>query len=110
MKAIGIDYFEQSRKLYGDGTKSLKERINPQRFYSCEQDEVKRPNGKGWAVAGLCPFHDDTKAGSFHVNLESGGFKCFSCEASGGDVIAYTMKRYGLSFIAAKMRLEKDWG
>ena len=110
MKAVGFEHFDRTRKLYGDSVSTLKQSISPQTFYACEQGEVKRPNGKGWAEAGLCPFHDDTRAGSFYVNMESGGFKCFSCKTSGGDVITYTMKRYGLSFIAAKLRLQIDWG
>ncbi len=109
MKAIGSGYFNQTRKLYGDNTKTLKQRINPQTFYESEQDQVKRANGKGWAEAGLCPFHDDNKAGNFYVNLNSGGFHCFSCASKGGDVIAYTVQRYGLGFVDAMKRLEKDW-
>ena len=41
----------------------------------------KWPDAKGdyWA---LCPFHHDTRSGSFSVGPK--GYKCFSCEAGGG--------------------------
>lgn len=31
----------------------------------------------------LCPFHDDKKAGSFFINIQSGMYHCFSCGAKG---------------------------
>ncbi len=34
----------------------------------------------------LCPYHDDHKAGSFSVNLETGMNFCFSCGTGGGFV------------------------
>ncbi|MBT9097655.1 hypothetical protein KFZ76_08035 [Methylovulum psychrotolerans] len=64
----------------------------------------------GWNDGGLCPFHADNRAGSFRVNLETGAFKCFSCGAGGGDVIAFTMTLYGLKFADALARLADDWG
>ena len=51
----------------------------------------------GWAEGGLCPFHDDQKAGSFRVH-EDGGYICYSCEAKGGDIIAFVMARYNCTF------------
>jgi DNA primase len=52
----------------------------------------------------LCPFHPDTNP-SFAINLEGGGFFCFSCGEKGGDVVDFVMKRYGMSFKAAALSL-----
>ena len=52
-----------------------------------------------WRTA-LCPFHDD-KSPSLRINIRNGAFKCFVCEAKGGDIIAFHMKRHSLPFIEA---------
>jgi DNA primase len=45
---------------------------------------------------GCCPFHHE-KSPSFHVNTQTGLWKCFGCGA-GGDVFDYVMKRENLDF------------
>lgn len=42
-----------------------------------------RPVGAGPVVRAFCPFHGSDKQRSLRVNLETGHFKCFSCEAWG---------------------------
>lgn len=49
-----------------------------------------------WVKARCC-FHDD-HVPSLSVNLKTGQFKCFACGASGGDVLAFQMLRYGQDF------------
>jgi DNA primase len=89
---------------------ALKEAIHPHDFYLREQNLSRFAHKSGgWSLAGICPFHDDTKAGSFKVNLETGAFKCWSCGASGGDIIAFLQKRDGLSFIEALRNLSQEW-
>jgi len=92
-------------------SETVKQRIDPFAFYVREQDLAgqDRPNGC-WMVAGLCPFHTDRFEGSFHVNLVSGGFNCFSCHAKGGDVISYTRQKYQLGFKPALSKLVSEWG
>ena len=34
--------------------------------------------GKGGQIAGLCPFHEDTKP-SLKVNVDKNIFNCFAC-------------------------------
>jgi len=88
----------------------LKSNIDPYQFYHSEQNlQNFSSKSGGWAIAGLCPFHDDRNAGSFKVNLETGAFKCWSCGASGGDIIAFLQKRDDLSFLEALQKLAKDW-
>jgi hypothetical protein len=57
-----------------------------------------RPS-QGW-VSALCCFHED-KRPSLHINLATGGYFCFSCQASGGDVIDFLRQRYSLDFRGA---------
>ncbi|MCP4355736.1 MAG: hypothetical protein GY793_08945, partial [Proteobacteria bacterium] len=35
------------------------------------------------------PFHADKKAGSFYINARNGAFKCHSCGAKGGSLLAF---------------------
>ena len=78
---------------------------SPAHYYHSELGT--RLNGSGW-VSAKCPFHDD-KSPSLGVNLEHGGYRCHCCGASGGDVLAFHMARYGLSFRAAAEALGA-WG
>jgi hypothetical protein len=75
-------------------------------FYQSELGELCRPDRNGWVrpKAG-CPFHVSKSKTSFHVNLDTGGFYCFRCDAKGGDVIEFIRQRYGLSFSDALKRL-----
>ena len=56
--------------------------------------------GTGEWHSTLCVFHDD-KSPSLRINSKSGAFKCFVCDAKGGDVLAFHMQRHSLSFINA---------
>ena len=64
----------------------------------------------GWNDAGLCIFHADTKTGSFRVNTETGAFKCYSCGAKGGDILAFEMEKNGLNFTDALKKISEEWG
>ncbi len=87
----------------------IKAAINPVDFYHHELPDSKLKR-HGWNDAGLCPFHPDNNAGSFKVNIETGAFKCFACNTSGGDIIAFTMALHGLEFKGALHKLANDWG
>ena len=85
-----------------DTADTLKARLRPLDFYAVELPGLPKPKrSAGWADGGLCPFHDDHRRGNFRVNLSTGAFKCFACQANGGDIIAFAMVRYGLSFTDA---------
>jgi len=85
----------------------LKNRISPEYYYSQHLNGVfGKHTGNGWHTwNGLCPFHGDTKPGSFVVNRESGAFKCFSCGTNGGDILSFHMNMYNLSFNATFRQL-----
>lgn len=57
----------------------------------------------GSSYIGLCPFHNE-KTPSFSVSPKRGIFKCFGC-GEGGDVIRFVMKRDGVSFYDAVVKL-----
>lgn len=52
----------------------------------------------------ICPFHDD-KTPSLSINTQKGCFKCFTCDAKGGDLITFHMKLKGIGFIDACKQL-----
>jgi hypothetical protein len=90
---------------------TIKGSINPNDFYLREQNLHSFGHGSGqWAIAGLCPFHDDKKHGSFKINLITGAFRCWSCGACGCDIIAFIQKRDGLEFIDTLRKSCSDWG
>jgi hypothetical protein len=76
----------------------------PSSFYEQELGRLTRPNRKGWAQT-RCPFHESRSGKSLAVNLDSGGFYCFGCEARGGDVVSFVRLRCGLSFKEACQQL-----
>lgn len=88
----------------------IKASILPADFYQHELPDMPCTLKFGWQDGGLCPFHSDNHAGSFRVHLDTGAFCCFSCGAKGGDIIAFTMQRDGLTFSSALKRLASDWG
>lgn len=88
----------------------IKASIPPLDFYRAELNGLRIENRRRWIDGGLCPFHDDTKSGSFRVNMVTGAFNCFACGHSGGDIIAFTRLLYDLSFPDALARLTQDWG
>ena len=90
-------YSSQSRR-----TNFLRERLpEPLQYYEEELPDLT-VRGK-WAQARCC-FHRDTNP-SLSVNVESGGFVCFACDAKGGDVLAFHRLRYQLSFRDAAIQL-----
>ena len=50
-----------------------------------------------------CDFHDGSD--SMRVNTSNGAWVCMSCNAKGGDVLAYHMAANGTDFIAAAKEL-----
>ncbi|MBT6980834.1 MAG: hypothetical protein HOA05_01215 [Candidatus Marinimicrobia bacterium] len=87
----------------------IKEVISPLYFYQSQLPSLTHQRS-GWVNGGLCPFHHDHKAGSFFINIDTGAFNCFSCQAKGGDVIAFTMLINGIGFTDALHQLARDWG
>ena len=58
-----------------------------------------RFNASGWAQV-RCTFHEDGHA-SLSIHCERGAFRCFTCGARGGDMLAFEMLRSGADFKSA---------
>ena len=86
----------------------LKSRINAAIFYSTELGH-ELPDKQGQWVSRLCPFHSDTRP-SLRILLPDGAFRCMACGARGGDIIAFTQKKYQMRFPAALEYLARVYG
>lgn len=64
--------------------------------------KLQGPRSAKWKTT-RCEFHDGSD--SMRVNLASGGWCCMACGESGGDVLAYEMKRTGADFVTAAKSL-----
>jgi len=78
---------------------------SPAEYYQGQGIYLKRSSE--W-TSTLCPFHED-KRPSLRINTKSGGYICMSCHEKGGDVLAFHMKKFDLSFKEACVALEA-WG
>ncbi len=69
-----------------------------------------RPAGARLAV--YCPFHKGGKERnpSLMMDLKDGHYKCFTCGAKGGDVIAFYRTVTGAGFMEALKELGKHHG
>jgi DNA primase len=68
---------------------------------------IKRRSPNGWAETdALCTFHDDRRAGSVTLNLATGRYRCFSCNAS-YSALDFLMRKSGLSIAEAIARLKE---
>lgn len=80
-----------------DRKEQILRRLNFEAFYRGELQDLKPARGD--EVLALCPFHDDTNP-SLSINLKTGLFNCFACEAK-GDVFAFYQRRHGCDFKTA---------
>ena len=85
---------------------NLKATLSPIQFFLEEVERFEPRREHGWINSGLCPFHTDTRTGSFSVSLDSGAFHCFSCGTAGGDIISFYRLKYCLGFMDALRDLE----
>jgi hypothetical protein len=80
---------------------------SPIAFYERELGRLSRPS-RSWASAP-CPFHNHDhgkkRRSAFAVRLDTGGFKCLSCDAHGGGIVDFVMLRDHLSFKEAAIKL-----
>lgn len=71
--------------------------LNVENFYKSIIPSLKT-NGKPDAL-GLCPFHEDQHP-SLSVNVQTGLYRCFSCDAK-GDVFTFYQRLKGVDFPTA---------
>ena len=65
---------------------------------------------KGRSYLGLCPFHNDTKLGSFVVTPHKGIFKCFTCDGVAGDAIKFVSLYRGVNYVEATFQIALEYG
>ena len=84
---------------------------SPDLFYQSELllPTLKPNPEKRWTKAGTCPFCDSCRPNRFVINLESGAFKCSSCGAKGGGIIAFRMRRHDICFRVALDSIRDEW-
>jgi len=108
----GKEYLKAVTELYSTTPRAdvhaIKAAVDPCEFYRYELPKIKTTRAQ-WVNGGLCPFHDDNKPGSFFVNTDTGAYRCFSCGARGGDIIAFIQQRDGLTFQEAIDLLASEW-
>lgn len=111
LNAIDARLADMNRRASRIRVEVLKQAIAPADFYREELGIMQISRTRcGWMIGGICPFHNDRRPGSFKFNTLSGAFKCFSCGASGGDILAFVMQRDDVSFPEALEGLASDWG
>lgn len=69
----------------------------PRAFYQREFGSGLGKERRNWAQTKCC-FHDGKSKTSLSLNMDGGGFKCFSCGAHGGDLVAFVCLRYRVDF------------
>lgn len=74
----------------------------PADYYEGRRLTLKGPKNAVWKTT-RCEFHGG--ANTMNIHTLSGGFHCWNCPASGGDVVAYEMLIAGVSFEEAARRL-----
>jgi 5S rRNA maturation endonuclease (ribonuclease M5) len=81
-------------------------RLDFRALYAKELGPLKY--GRGDQAMARCPFHDDTTP-SLSLNLQSGLWQCFGCQA-GGDVFSFIQKKYKTDFQGALALLAQEAG
>ncbi|NWK77225.1 CHC2 zinc finger domain-containing protein [Aquitalea sp. LB_tupeE] len=74
---------------------------DPQAYFEAQGMKLR---GRGAWRMTKCVFHDDSRA-SLSVNVHTGAFRCHSCQASGGDVLAFHRLLTGKGFREAAAEL-----
>lgn len=72
-------------------------------YYSRYISDLGKPGPDGWTENSRCPFHEE-KNGSFGVNINTGAYRCFGCDAQ-GDLFKFHMSQTGLDFQPTVMGL-----
>ena len=64
---------------------------------------------RGRHLMGLCPFHPDTKIGSFVVTPDKNIWECFT-EGIGGNAVKFVMMERDISYLEAVFQLGREYG
>lgn len=104
--AAGLDHY---RRLFGSpryGRKVDRNSLPSPLTYLCERVGLRTTPRRAWASI-RCPVHKngDERNPSMRVSLVDGHFRCMTCGASGGDIIALHRLVSGFSSVEAVLDL-----
>lgn len=90
---------------------AIKAAIDPGAYYRERYPELPhlKPGRDGWTRNLPCPHHEDPNP-SFGINLTTGAFRCFGCDANGGSVIDAEILATGCTFDEARAALAARYG
>ncbi|MDP2416198.1 MAG: CHC2 zinc finger domain-containing protein [Hydrogenophaga sp.] len=71
---------------------------DPTTYFEDRGHKLSGPARAKWKTTN-CTFHGGSD--SMRVNTATGAWVCMSCDAKGGDVLAFEMQHAGLDFVAA---------
>ncbi len=60
--------------------------------YGLMQGATEKPTKRGMELRIRCPFHED-KTPSLSLNVDTGRFHCFGCNAKGGDILDFVVTK-----------------
>lgn len=75
---------------------------DPASYFEAQGLKLTGPRSAKWKTTA-CQFHGGSD--SMRINMHSGGWCCMSCNAKGGDVLAYEIHLHGSEFQAAARAL-----
>jgi 5S rRNA maturation endonuclease (ribonuclease M5) len=73
----------------------LKDAVLVEQYYRDQLGEPEKTKSDHWIY--FCPFHEDRKTPNLAVYYD-GHFKCFACDAKGGDILAFHQQKHKLTF------------
>ena len=82
--------------------------LNFRAYYESQGCELGRAGPDVWTKNNRCPFHEEEN-GSFGVNMFTGQFKCFGCDAK-GSVFDFHMRKHGVDFKTSLKQLAEFSG
>ena len=107
LRSMGLTRKQIRRHKFRERIARLRFALRPSRYYSEVLDCFNPKHSAGWVVTGLCPFHDNRWPGSLALHMEKGCFHCFSCGASGQDIVAFHAKLHQMNMRDALAQLER---
>ena len=90
-------------------SKDIFEMVKELNIVDIIEDYINIGKKQGKEYMALCPFHNDTRLGSFLINPEKGKFKCFAC-GKGGDGIDFVSLYENISPVEAAARIALSKG
>ena len=74
-----------------------------------EIPQAKLMKRRGNNISCCCPFHEE-KTPSFGIDAENGKFNCFACGESGGGILTFLMRIYGITCGEAYKKVYSFYG